>query len=339
MEVRGPDGKTRRLKQPWSVLAYQIAGDDGLKLLHADGKAEERESAAGREPADRAAGTARQGGARHPRPDRRSADVRPREGRPGPGLARPAGQLLPVPHPGRHQGGPVLHRGVAAGHRPGARATRSGGRFLGDCTTSSTASGRRASSRSSRRTWPRCCAGGSSRPSRSADREAFRQHVIAALKGIADVDEQTRQAGRGGRGAVPAELPVPPDLTEVLYAKWTQLRGFQRTRGVLRTFALALARGGEVGRQPAGRAGRASWPRQADEGLSEAARELVTVADTEEYEGRAQAWTGILTSELGQRPADPDGLGRPEAPRDRAGGRRDVPALAADRPERPDARS
>jgi hypothetical protein len=35
-----------------------------------------------------------------------------------------------------------------------------------------------------------------------------------------------------------------------------------------------------------------------DEGLSESARELVAVADTEAYEGRAQAWTGILTTEL-----------------------------------------
>jgi len=33
MEVRGPDGTVRRLKNPWSVLAYQIAGDDGLKLF------------------------------------------------------------------------------------------------------------------------------------------------------------------------------------------------------------------------------------------------------------------------------------------------------------------
>ena len=33
------------LKQPWSVLAFQIAGDDGLKLLHAEGKAEERNTA------------------------------------------------------------------------------------------------------------------------------------------------------------------------------------------------------------------------------------------------------------------------------------------------------
>jgi len=45
MEVRGPDGVTRWLKQPWSVLAYQLAGVDGLRLLHADGLDAERESA------------------------------------------------------------------------------------------------------------------------------------------------------------------------------------------------------------------------------------------------------------------------------------------------------
>jgi predicted AAA+ superfamily ATPase len=44
-EARAPDGSTRTLKQPWSVLAYQIAGDEGLRLLHAEGQAEERGSA------------------------------------------------------------------------------------------------------------------------------------------------------------------------------------------------------------------------------------------------------------------------------------------------------
>ena len=38
-------GAKRTLKQPWSVLAYQIAGDEGLRILHAENKAEERESA------------------------------------------------------------------------------------------------------------------------------------------------------------------------------------------------------------------------------------------------------------------------------------------------------
>ena len=35
-------------------------------------------------------------------------------------------------------------------------------------------------------------------------------------------------------------------------------------------------------------------------GLSDALREMVTVADTEEWEGKKQAWTGILDNELSQ---------------------------------------
>ena len=45
MEVLSPDGEKRWLRNPWSVLAYQIAGSDGLRLLHAEGKDAERETA------------------------------------------------------------------------------------------------------------------------------------------------------------------------------------------------------------------------------------------------------------------------------------------------------
>lgn len=44
METRAPDGNVRVLKHPWSVIVYQIAGDDGLKIIHVDGKSEERET-------------------------------------------------------------------------------------------------------------------------------------------------------------------------------------------------------------------------------------------------------------------------------------------------------
>ncbi|MBI4317402.1 MAG: DUF499 domain-containing protein [Chloroflexi bacterium] len=45
MEVRSADGETRWLRQPWSVLAFQLAGATGLRMLHADGLDAERESA------------------------------------------------------------------------------------------------------------------------------------------------------------------------------------------------------------------------------------------------------------------------------------------------------
>jgi uncharacterized protein len=67
------------------------------------------------------------------------------------------------------------------------------------------------------------------------DREAFRVPVVTALKGIADLDEQTRKEGKAAEDRFFRSFPFHPDLTEVFYSKWTNLEGFQRTRGVLRT--------------------------------------------------------------------------------------------------------
>src|SRR3989440_3532741 len=44
MEIPSPTGEKRWLRHPWSVLAYQIAGNDGLRLLHAEGEDAERET-------------------------------------------------------------------------------------------------------------------------------------------------------------------------------------------------------------------------------------------------------------------------------------------------------
>src|SRR5690606_19902127 len=93
--------------------------------------------------------------------------------------------------------------------------------------------------------------------------------------------------------------PFHPDLTEVFYAKWTQLDRFQRTRGVLRTFALALREAEKWDDSPLVGPRVFLSPEKKD-GLSEAMRELVTVADTEEHEGKKQAWTGIIEGELGR---------------------------------------
>ena len=45
LPIRAPNGETRWLKHTWSILAYQIAGDEGLRLLHAEGEVAERASA------------------------------------------------------------------------------------------------------------------------------------------------------------------------------------------------------------------------------------------------------------------------------------------------------
>ena len=96
------------------------------------------------------------------------------------------------------------------------------------------------------------------------DREAFRPHVVAALKGIADHDELTAKEGSAAEERFLKSYPFHPDLTEVLYTKWTQLEGFQRTRGVLRTFALALRDCCRLGPVPADRGERV--PERAGQG-------------------------------------------------------------------------
>ena len=73
--------------------------------------------------------------------------------------------------------------------------------------------------------------------------------------------------------------PFHPDLTEVFYSKWTNLEGFQRTRGVLRTFALALREAEQWDTVAADRPPTSSWASRQSRGLSEAARELTSVAD------------------------------------------------------------
>ena len=45
IEVRDPSGNRRMLRQPWSALAWQLAGADGLRLLHPDDLPEERRTA------------------------------------------------------------------------------------------------------------------------------------------------------------------------------------------------------------------------------------------------------------------------------------------------------
>jgi hypothetical protein len=45
MQVHGPDGEIRWLKHPWSVLAFQLAGREGLRILNANDEEFERESA------------------------------------------------------------------------------------------------------------------------------------------------------------------------------------------------------------------------------------------------------------------------------------------------------
>lgn len=88
-----------------------------------------------------------------------------------------------------------------------------------------------------------------------------------------------------------ASYPFHPDLIDVLYQKWTQMSGFQRTRGALRLLAYAL-RDAE-GHDSCAFVGPAALLNyQLEPGLSSAMTELVEICD------ESHKWRSILTGEL-----------------------------------------
>jgi hypothetical protein len=83
--------------------------------------------------------------------------------------------------------------------------------------------------------------------------------------------------------------PFHPDLIEVFYQKWTQLRNFQGTRGMFRTFALLLRE--SAGKDPVAFVGPSALLATRAQ-LSDAVQELINACD------EGNQWTPILTGEL-----------------------------------------
>lgn len=295
MDVLAPDGSTRRFKYPWSVLAYQLGGDEGLHILgSADGP--ERES---------------------PPFTNVLEDLfrlSPREGLSTLVLidevlmwARTMAGIDPV---WRHRLQDFFQCLTQAATKVDSCAVVAS--ILATDPRKSDALGkeiarelfaifRREQEEAVEPVLKEDVAEILRRrfftPESIRDREAFRPHVVAAIQGIAALDEQTAKEKKAVEERFLRGYPFHPDLTEVFYSKWTNLEGFQRTRGVLRTFALALRDAEKWDKSPLVAANVfLNHPERA--GISEAARELTTVAATEEYEGRRQEWTGILEGEL-----------------------------------------
>lgn len=129
------------------------------------------------------------------------------------------------------------------------------------------------------------------------DKEALRPHALAAFKGIAAHDEAIKKLGAEGERRYVESYPFHPELTEVLYSNWTQLNRFQRTRGVLRLFATALR--DSAGTDPCPLVGANVFLKKpGEDGLSDSIRDLVEIADAQAPEGQKVSWSGILNREL-----------------------------------------
>jgi hypothetical protein len=135
-------------------------------------------------------------------------------------------------------------------------------------------------------------------PGSIRDPEKFRSHVQAALKGVTALEGQSGASrARALEERYYKSYPFHPELTDVFFSKWTQIQGFQKTRGALRTFALALREAEKWDQSPlVSVAALLAAPDQ--NGLSSAVRELVAVADNADADGAKAVWAGIVEKEL-----------------------------------------
>ncbi|MCB1782343.1 MAG: ATP-binding protein [Candidatus Competibacteraceae bacterium] len=294
LEVRAPNGQTRRLKQPWSLLAYQLAGDAGLAQMRDDGQAEERTSA-------------------------------PAESVISPLLESVTQQGLSILvlidevmmyARGRYSQDPKgwdalidFFQGLTQAIVKTPRCAVIASLLASDPDKNDTLGRRlqgqlydiyRRQSESAVEPVVKEDAAEVLRrrfftPESIRDRNAFKPHVIAALKGIQVFDDSAK--GKKVENDFVQSYPFHPDLTEVFYTKWVGLDRFQKTRGVLRTFALALRDAEHWDDSPlVGPSVFLNTPAQTD--LAAATRELCIYAENEDDSGHKHEWKGLLIGEL-----------------------------------------
>ena len=296
VETPGPDGVIRMLKHPWSILAYQLAGADGLRLIHAEGKDEERETPPAEPLVVRLLSK--------PQEDglstlvlldevlmymRAQIDVDPAS----------RGRLIAFFQ--------YLTQAVVKVDRCAMVASllasdprkydEVGAELLRDVSQVFGRQMEEEANPVSKEDVAEVLRRRFFEPDSIRDVGAFRPHVMSAVGSIAKLDQQTSKERPAVEERYLGSYPFHPDLTEVFYTRWTQLEGFQRTRGILRTFAIALRDAEKWDASPLiGPNVFLNTPGAG--GLAEAASELASFASVDTGEGRHQEWRPILEGEL-----------------------------------------
>ena len=296
IETPGPDGELRMLKHPWSVLAFQLAGSDGLKIIHADGKDEERET---------------------PPAEPFVAEL----------LSRPQAEGLSTLVLLDEV---LMYLRIQAESDPSSRGrmvsffqylTQAvvkvdrcamvasllasdprkyddfGREILRDVSEVFGRQMEEEVSPVSKEDVAEVLRRRFFKPESIRDTGAFRPHVTSVVGNIAALDDQTRKERPSAEDRYLNSYPFHPDLTEVFYTRWTQLEGFQRTRGILRTFAIALRDAEKWDSSPL--IGPNVFLKEPGvDGLAEAAGELASFASVDTGAGGHQEWRPILEGEL-----------------------------------------
>lgn len=132
---------------------------------------------------------------------------------------------------------------------------------------------------------------------KTCDPVEMRTNAITAFKGVCAHDEALKREGAAAEKTFVESFPFHPFLTNILYSNWTGLPRFQRTRGVLRLFAIALRDAAQWDTSPL--VGTNVFLRKKGEsGLSDSLRELANIANAQTTDVQSILWEGILDREL-----------------------------------------
>ena len=296
-DVRGPGGERRTLRHPWSVLAFQLAGDDGLSALHGEGKAEERETPPA-EPllAKLIARPQREGSATLILVDEVLMYARQKAGMSATWRSRIQDFFQYLVQAVSRVDRAALVASLLATD-PAKQSDTEGKLLMADLSNVF----RRQKEEGVQPVGKEDVAEVLRRrffvPEDLANPDGYRHHVIAAVRDLGRLDEQTRKNAKAEEERFHASFPFHPDLTEVFYSRWTQLDGFQRTRGILRTMAIGLREAATWDPCPVvGPAVLLGAP--GAESASAALSELAGVATTEQIAGKRTEWKQLLQREL-----------------------------------------
>ena len=294
-DVKAPNGETRTLRHPWSVLAYQLAGSEGLRAIHADGRDAERETPPA-EPllAKLLAIPAERGLATLVLVDEVLMYAREKVGLDAKWQPRIVDffQHL-VAAVGKVDQAAMVASLLATDPNKQDEIGRKVRDELFAVVRRQREEGVQPVSREDvaevlrRRFFERESIG---------NEDAYKSHVIGVVRELAKLDETMAKDRSAQEARFLASFPFHPDLTDVFYSKWTQLSAFQRTRGILRTLAMALRAAEQWDASPL--AGPAALLAAPDiTGVSEAVKELANVVDTG-GDGRPTDWARLLEGEL-----------------------------------------
>lgn len=295
--VRGPNGETRTLKHPWSVLAFQLAGADGLRILHADDLDEERDTP----PAEPLLVKLielqqRDGSATLILLDEVMMYARSRAVGGGDWVAHLKNFFQYLTQAvARIDRAAVVASLLAT--EPDRQNDPVGKEILRDLANIFRRQSEEGVQPVQKEDVAEVLARRFFEPESIRDRGAYKPHVIGIVKGIAKLDETTGKARKEAEKRFLDSFPFHPDLTDVFYSRWTQIEGFQRTRGILRTLATALRDAEPWDSSPlVGPAVLLGKPGAAT--VSEAIRELAKPATMDSVEGKRTEWVPLLEAEL-----------------------------------------